>query len=395
MTPADRPDLPAPRRILLGPGPSDVPARVLRAMATPIVSHLDPEMLVLLDRIAAQLREVFRTTNRLTLLMPGTGMSAMEGAIVNLVEPGDTVLVGTCGVFGRRMADIARRAGAEVVEVEAPWGRIVDPDAMRRAIAEHRPRVVAIVHGETSTGIEQPVAEIAAAARDHGALTVVDTVASLGGVPFDVDASGADVVYSGSQKCLSCPPGLAPITLGPRAEERLRARTRPVQSFYLDLTLLDRYWNEPHVYHHTAATSLYYAMYEGLRVVLEEGLERRIARHAACHRALLAGLEALGIGLASDPEHRLPVLNPVEVPDGVDAHRVRRRLLAEHGIEVGAGLGELADRVWRVGLMGESARPNNVLLLLAALERILREEGARCGTGAVEAAASVFGSAAD
>ncbi|GAB4222304.1 MAG: alanine--glyoxylate aminotransferase family protein [Acidobacteriota bacterium] len=395
MTPADRPDLPAPRRILLGPGPSDVPARVLRAMATPIVSHLDPEMLVLLDRIAAQLREVFRTTNRLTLLMPGTGMSAMEGAIVNLVEPGDTVLVGTCGVFGRRMADIARRAGAEVVEVEAPWGRIVDPDAMRRAIAEHRPRVVAIVHGETSTGIQQPVAEIAAAARDHGALTVVDTVASLGGVPFDVDASGADVVYSGSQKCLSCPPGLAPITLGPRAEERLRARTRPVQSFYLDLTLLDRYWNEPHVYHHTAATSLYYAMYEGLRVVLEEGLERRFARHAACHRALLAGLEALGIGLASDPEHRLPVLNPVEVPDGVDAQRVRRRLLAEHGIEVGAGLGELADRVWRVGLMGESARPNNVLLLLAALERILREEGARCGTGAVEAAASVFGSAAD
>ena len=393
MSGHDYPDLAAPRRVLLGPGPSEVPARVLRAMATPIVSHLDPEMLVLLERIARQLRAVFRTGNRLTLAVPGTGMSAMEAAIVNLVEPGDTVLVGTCGVFGRRMADVARRAGAGVHEVEAPWGRIVDPDAMRRAIAAHRPRVVAIVHGETSTGIEQPVEPIVRAAREHDALTVVDTVASLGGVPFDTDASGADVVYAGSQKCLSCPPGLAPITVGPRAEERIRSRGRPVQSFYLDLTLLDRYWNEPHAYHHTAAAPLYFAMYEGLRVALEEGAAPRIARHALCHRALVAGLGALGIGLASDPEHRLPVLNPVEVPGGVDAHRVRRRLLAEHGIEIGAGLGDLADRVWRVGLMGESARPNNVLLLLAALERILREEGARVGAGAVQAAAAVLGEA--
>lgn len=384
------PDLPAVRRVLLGPGPSDVAPRVMRAMATPVLGHLDPEFLAVMDRIQAMLREIFRTRNAMTFVAPGTGMAGMECALVNVVEPGDRVLVGVAGVFAGRMADVAARIGAEVHKVEAPWGQVVPDEPMIEAIRTMRPKVVGLVHGETSTGIQQPIAPIAAAARAAGALVVVDTVASLTGVPFDTDGLGADIVYTGSQKCLSCPPGLAPITFSERAVAAARAKQAPCRSFYLDIALLERYWGSERVYHHTAAASLYYGLYEGLRAVLEEGLEARCERHLLHHRALVAGLAALGLDLASDPAHRLPVVNAVRVPAGVDAHRVRRRLLHEHDIEVGAGLGPFKDTVWRVGLMGSSATANNVMLLLAALESILRDEGAAIGSGGAAAAGAVY-----
>ena len=377
-----------PTRLLLGPGPSEVHPRVLRAMSAPLVGHLDPAFIAMMEEVKALLRFVFATGNTLTFPVSGTGSAGMEACIVNLVEPGDAVVVGVNGVFGTRMADVIERAGGVAVRVEAPWGRVVRAEQVEAALRNCRqPKLVALVHAETSTGAWQPLADAARLAHEHGALFLADCVTSLGGAPVEIDGWGIDAAYSGTQKCLSCPPGLAPITFGPRALEVLHERKTRVQSWYLDLTLLSQYWGEERVYHHTAPISMNYALREALRLVAEEGLEARFARHRKNHEALAAGLGALGLALAAEEGHRLPMLNAVTVPEGVDEAQVRTRLLAEHGIEIGGGLGPMKGKVWRIGLMGESSRRAHVLEVLAALEDALRAEGRRVSPGAALAAA--------
>lgn len=363
-----------PDRILMGPGPSDVHPAVRQAMAAPLLGHLDPDFTPLLDEIGDRLRTVFATSNRVCFPVSGTGSAGLEAAIVNLVEPGDTVVVGVNGVFGGRLAEVARRAGAQVHTVEAPWGRIIDPDAFVEAVQDHRPVLAALVHAETSTGVHQPVAAIGAALADTETLFVLDTVTSLGGVAVDVDAWSVDVCYSGTQKCLSVPPGLAPITFSDAAVERVRARGVPVQSWYLDVTLILGYMDAAggRSYHHTAPISMLYGLHAGLGLVLEEGVKERIDRHARLGGMLHDGLQALGLELLAQEGHRLPQLTTVALPDGVDEAAWRRQLLDEHGIEVGGGLGDYAGRAWRIGLMGESASERNVLLLLAAIQRLMR-----------------------
>lgn len=362
-----------PDRILLGPGPSDVHDSVRQAMAAPLLGHLDPDFTPLLDEIAEQLRTVFRTDNRVTFPVSGTGSAGLEAVVVNLVEPGDRVVVGVNGVFGGRLAEVARRAGAQVHTVEAPWGRIIESEAFLDAVAQHRPSMAAIVHAETSTGVHQPIAEIGAALADSDTLFAIDTVTSLAGVDVRVDDWHVDACYSGTQKCLSVPPGLAPVTFSDRAVERIRARPTPVQSWYLDVTLLLGYLDGEggRTYHHTAPISMLYGLRAGLTRVLEEGLDARIARHARLGAMLQDGLEALGLELLAQEGHRLPQLTTVGLPDGVDEAVWRRRLLDDHGIEVGGGLGDFAGRAWRIGLMGDSCQERNVLLLLAAIERLL------------------------
>jgi alanine-glyoxylate transaminase/serine-glyoxylate transaminase/serine-pyruvate transaminase len=325
----------------------------------------------------------------------GTGSAGLEATVVNLVEPGDEVVIGVNGVFGTRLTDVAERAGAVVVKAEAPWGEAIPNDTIAAALARtKKPRLLVLVHAETSTGVWQPLADASRMAHERGALFVIDCVTSLGGCAVDIDALGVDAAYSGTQKCLSCPPGLAPVTFGPRAVERLRARTHKVQSWYLDLTMLEKYWGEERVYHHTAPISMNYALYEALRVALEEGLETRFARHRANHEALVAGLEALGLTMAVAPGERLWMLNSVRVPAGVDDATVRKALLDEDKIEIGGGLGPLKGQTWRIGLMGESSRPENVTRLLAALGRLLPRHGFACdGTAAVAAAEHVYASA--
>ncbi|TMB57738.1 MAG: alanine--glyoxylate aminotransferase family protein [Deltaproteobacteria bacterium] len=377
-----------PARVLLGPGPSDVHPRVLAALAAPLVGHLDPVFVAMMEEVKSLLRFVFATENALTIPISGTGSAGMEACVVNLVEPGDEVVVGVNGVFGTRLAEVATRAGATVTRVEAPWGRVVRAEQVEAALRNCRqPKLVALIHAETSTGAWQPLEDAARLAHDHGALFLADCVTSLAGAPVEIDRWGIDAAYSGTQKCLSCPPGLSPITFGPRAVEALRRRKTPVQSWYLDLTLLERYWGEERVYHHTAPISMNYALREALRLVAEEGLAARFARHRANHEALAAGLASLGLAFASEEGHRLPMLNAVTVPDGMDEARVRRRLLDAHGIEIGGGLGPMKGRVWRIGLMGESSRRAHVLLLLSALEDALRAEGHRVAAGAALAAA--------
>ena len=377
-----------PARVLLGPGPSDVHPRVLAALAAPLVGHLDPVFVAMMEEVKSLLRFVFATENALTIPISGTGSAGMEACVVNLVEPGDEVVVGVNGVFGTRLAEVATRAGATVTRVEAPWGRVVRAEQVEAALRNCRqPKLVALIHAETSTGAWQPLEDAVRLAHDHGALFLADCVTSLAGAPVEIDRWGIDAAYSGTQKCLSCPPGLSPITFGPRAVEALRRRKTPVQSWYLDLTLLERYWGEERVYHHTAPISMNYALREALRLVAEEGLATRFARHRANHEALAAGLASLGLAFASEEGHRLPMLNAVTVPDGMDEARVRRRLLDAHGIEIGGGLGPMKGRVWRIGLMGESSRRAHVLLLLSALEDALRAEGHRVAAGAALAAA--------
>jgi alanine-glyoxylate transaminase/serine-glyoxylate transaminase/serine-pyruvate transaminase len=312
----------------------------------------------------------------------------MEACLVNLLEPGDEMVVGVNGVFGTRMAEVAERAGAVVRRVEAPWGKIVRAEQIEAALKNAtKPKLVAIVHAETSTGAWQPIPEIAKLAHTHGALALVDCVTSLGGVPVLIDQWDVDAAYSGTQKCLSCPPGLSPITFGPRALDVLKARKTKVQSWYLDLSLLAQYWGDERVYHHTAPITMNYALREALRIVVEEGLEARFARHRKNHEALAAGLAPLGLGLAAEEGHRLPMLNAVTVPDGVDEAKVRARLLKDEGIEIGGGLGPMKGKVWRIGLMGESSRRTSVLAVLAALEDALRVEGRRVSAGVAVAAA--------
>ncbi len=376
-----------PQRLLLGPGPSDVHPRVLRALSAPVLGHLDPQFLEIMNDIQEMLRAAFLTRNSLTFPVSGTGMSGMEACLVNLVEPGDRVLVCVNGFFGQRLAEIAGRAGGDVTTLECPWGEVFDAAQVREALQRVRPKVLAIVQAETSTGAWQPVEELGALCREFDALLVLDTVTALGCVPVKLDEWGVDAVYSCSQKGLSCPPGLSPVSLSPRAVEAVRRRKSKVQSWYLDLALVQRYWDAEHLYHHTGPISMLYALREGLCLVHEEGLEARWARHLHNHRALAAGLTALGMTYIAAEGHRLPQLNAVRLPAGVDDGPVRKRLLTEFGIEIGSGLGEFKGKAWRIGLMGHGSRPANVLLLLSALERCLKDQGAKFAPGAGVAAA--------
>ena len=357
-------------RILMGPGPSDVHPRVLRAMATPLVGHLDPQFIVIMDEIKAMLRELFQTKNEMTFVISGPGSAGMEACLVNLLEPGDEAVVCIHGVFGGRMADIVERCGARAIRVEAPWGEAIDPEAVRRALDGRRPKLLAIVHAETSTGVLQPLEEISRIARDAGALFVVDAVTSFCGENVRVDDWGIDALYSGSQKCLSAPPGLSPVSFSARAVEVAATRKTKVQSWFLDINLLRGYWEGEgkRAYHHTAPISACYALREALRLVLEEGLERRIDRHRRNHALLRDALEAMGFEFLVAPPFRLPMLNAVRLPSGLDDATNRRRLLDEFDIEVGAGLGVLAGKIWRIGLMGESCTRNHIHALTGALK---------------------------
>lgn len=367
----------APSRILLGPGPSDVPARVLEAMARPTIGHLDPAFVGLMDEIKDLLGYALRTSNGLTMPVSGPGTAGMETCIANLVEPGDRVVVCRNGVFGGRIREMAVRCGGEVVMVDDEWGRAVDPDKLDATLGEHPDaKIVAFVHAETSTGALSDAETLAGIARRHGCLTIVDAVTSLGGSPLEVDDWGLDAVYSGTQKCLSCTPGLSPVSFNRRALDAVHARETAVQSWFMDLTLVTSYWGEgDRSYHHTAPINALYGLHEALRIVREEGIEAAWERHRGNHRALRAGLEVLGLPFIVPEPERIPQLNAVRVPDAVDEARVRQRLLDEHGIEIGAGLGPLAGDIWRIGLMGHSSRPENIRRCLAALGAVLADEG--------------------
>ena len=359
--------MPLTDRILMGPGPSNPYPEAVEALARPMLGHLDPEFVALLDETCDRLRTVFRTSNAMTLPVSGTGSAGMEAAFVNLVRPGDAVVVGVNGVFGARMCDVAGRCGAEVVAVEAPWGQPIDPDALLAAHPD--PRIIAVVHAETSTGVRSDVAPLGAGKGD--ALLLVDCVTSLGGIEVDVDGWGVDVAYAGTQKCLGVAPGLAPLTVSDRARDRLVERS---PSWYLDLRMIGRYTGPAtgtRTYHHTAPVSMIMSLHAGLGALLDEGLDAAVARHAECGRLLQDGLVALGFELFAAEGHRLPELTTVWVPEGLDDAKVRATLLDRYGIEVGGGLGEFAGRVWRIGCMGHTARPRNVTLLLGALAELL------------------------
>ena len=377
---------PSPR-LLLGPGPSQISPRVLRACASPLLGYLDPEYVELMDETQALLRYAFETDNEWTMCVPGTGMAGMESAMVSVLEPGDDVVVCVHGLFGERIVEIARRCGAKVTRVDAAWGSAVQPDQVAQALKSVRPKVVAIVHAETSTGVLQPLDEISKIVHDAGALFLVDCVTSLGGVAVGLDQRRVDIAFSATQKCLSAPPSLAPLSMSPAAVQMVKSRKTPVQSFYLDAEQIWRYWGPERGYHQTGMISMTYALREALLMVKEEGLEARFARHRTNQRSLLAGLEAMGISpLVEDPALRLPALTTVTIPQGVDDKAVRGRLLAEYGIEIGGGLGKFAGKAWRIGLMGYASQQANVMLLLAALGDLLKNE--RVGQGLAAAAAA-------
>ncbi len=387
----DRPtvgELSPPDRLLMGPGPSAVHPRVLRAMATPLVGHLDPAFVDIMEDVQDLLRYVFRTDNTWTLPVSGTGSAAMEAVVTNLVEPGDTVLVPDNGYFGQRMAAMVDRAGGEAVTVDAPWGQPLDPADVADAFATHQPDLFGFVHAETSTGTLQPdVPELTRIAHDHDALVFADTVTSLGGVPFHADEWNVDAAYSAAQKCLSCPPGASPLTLSPAAMEKVVARETPVRSWYLDLSLLADYWGEERAYHHTAPITNVYALREALRIAADEGIRARWERHRHVAGGLKAGLEGMGLTLTPADEWWLPTLNAATLPPDVAADRVIAHLLSEHGVEVAAGLGDLAGEIIRIGCMGHSARPTNVRTVLAGLGDALTAQGATVDVDAGLAAA--------
>jgi alanine-glyoxylate transaminase/serine-glyoxylate transaminase/serine-pyruvate transaminase len=341
-------------------------------MALSLVGHLDPVFVGMMEEIKSMLRTIFLTKNEMTFPISGTGSAGMEFCFVNLLEPGDEAVIGVNGVFGTRMADVAERCGARVTRVEAPWGQVIDPQQIAAALKKTRPKLVAIVHAETSTGALTPVTEISKLAHDSGALFVLDTVTSLGGCPVRIDDWHVDAVYSGTQKCLSCPPGLAPVSLSPRALEVAKSRKGKVQSWYLDVNLLSSYWGQERVYHHTAPITMNYGFHEALRLVLEEGLENRWRRHEQNHLLLKQGLAEMGLSIVSQTGHQLWQLNAVGVPDSADEAAVRKRLLSEFNIEIGAGLGPLKGKIWRVGLMGETSTKENVSTVLTALRKALK-----------------------
>ena len=382
-----------PKRLLLGPGPSPVDDRVLAAMAAPLLGHLDPLFLQCMDDVQSLLRYVFETENRVTIPISATGSAGMEAALINVIEPGDDVVVCINGVFGERMRDIVGRAGGKAIVVEAPWGEPIDANKIEAALkSSSSPRAVALVHAETSTGVLQNLSGLSEMAHQHGALLIVDAVTSLGGHPVGIDRNGIDICYSGTQKCLGAPPGLSPITLNERALDRIRSRRSKVQSWYLDITMVEKYWGDDRTYHHTAPISMNYALREALRLIYEEGLEARWRRHELNHRALVAGIEAMGLRMHVVPENRLWSLNAVSVPEGVDDARVRARLLDED-IEIGGGLGPLKGKIWRIGLMGSGSTRENVFLVLEALGRALKMEGFSCEAGA-QAAEKVYSAVA-
>ena len=378
---------PSPR-LLLGPGPSTVHPRVLQAMTLPIVGHLDPDFFQVMDDVSEMLRNIYHTSNPMTFPLSSTGTGGMEAACANILEPGDTMVVCRNGYFGNRLADIAERCGADTHVVDSPWGQPVDPASLARTL-DRQPRVkaVGVVHGETSTGILNDLLEIIDLAHRKGALVIVDAVTSLGGHDIRMDEWDIDVCYSGSQKCLGAPPGLSPISFGPRAMDVVNTRESRVQSFYFSVRELETYWSGTRAYHHTAPISMNYSLREALRMVMEEGIEERIRRHTRVASVLWAGLGALGIGVLADPDHRLHPLTAALIPEGVDDAAVRRSLLDDHNIEIGGGLGDLRGKVWRIGLMGESAREQNVFALLSALEIVLSGQGYEVAHGASMAAA--------
>jgi alanine-glyoxylate transaminase/serine-glyoxylate transaminase/serine-pyruvate transaminase len=377
-------------RILMGPGPSDVPARTLQAIGAPCIGHLDPYFLAAMNEVQELLRFLFQTENELTIPVSGTGSAGMEACFVNLVEPGDEVAVCVNGVFGTRMADIVNRIGGKLIRIDAEWGTAVEPQALKAAIAGRKPKVVAVVHAETSTGVCQPLEELARISHDAGALFLVDTVTSLGGMRVAIDDMHIDATYSGTQKCISCPPGLSPVSFSRAAVKAMDQRKTPVVSWYLDLTMVRDYWGNARKYHHTAPINMIYSLREALRLIAEEGLEKRFDRHQLNHRALVAGLEAMGLAMLVPEPIRLPMLNAVRIPEGVDDLPVRQALLKQYGIEIGGGLGEFAGKVWRIGLMGHSCCRKNVFLLLAALESVLKSEGCPVQPGALDAAAAIY-----
>ncbi len=383
-----------PQRTLMGPGPSDVSPRVLEALGRPTIGHLDPQFVGLMDEIQELLQYAFQTDNRLTLPVSAPGSAGMEACFVNLVSPGDKVIVCQNGVFGGRMKENVERCGGVAVMVEDDWGKPVDPAKVKAAFAEHADAgILAFVHAETSTGAASDARALCELARSHGALTIVDTVTSLGGIEVDVDGWGADAVYSGTQKCLSCVPGISPVTFGPRAVEVIERRAHKVQSWFLDMQLVMGYWggDSKRAYHHTAPVNAMYALHEALLILREEGLDQAWQRHRLHHRALAAGLEAMGLSLIVDADHRLPQLNLVAIPEGADDAAVRADLLNQYQLEIGAGLGALAGKAWRIGLMGHACSQRNVLLCLSALENVLSSRGADIHRGvAFDAALSCY-----
>ena len=388
MTQSNMENFQPPQRLLLGPGPSSVHPRVLQAMTLPVLGHLDPLFFNVMDDVCEALRLVFNTSNFMTLPLSSTGTGAIEATCANILEPGDTMVVCRNGFFGDRMADIARRCGAETYIVDSPWGKPVDVQMLSDELDKHgKVKAVGVVHAETSTGVLSPVKEIAELAHRHGALVLVDAVTSLGGHDVQMDEWDLDVCFSATQKCLGAPPGLAPISFGPRAMDVINTRSTTVQSFYFNLKDLEGYWSQTRAYHHTTPISMIYALREALRILMEEGLDNRIQRHAQAAAALRAGLEALGMDLFADPDTRLNPLTSVLVPDGIEDSDVRRTLLDDYNIEIGGGLGELRGKVWRIGLMGESAREINVFAFLSALERTLSGLGYEVAYGASLAAA--------
>lgn len=364
-------DLNTPERILLGPGPSMVSSRVLRAMAHPLLGHLDPKFIELMKEVQELLRYTFQTKNEMTLPVSGTGSAGMESTVANLLEPGDSILIVVNGYFGERLCDMAGRYGATVHRLDKPWGQVVTPEEVEAALKQTPAKVVAIIHAETSTGALTPLDGMADIIHKHGALFLVDCVTSLGGVPLKIDDWGIDIAYSGTQKCLSCPPGLSPVTVGPRAREALHQRKTKVANWYLDLTMIEHYWGDDRTYHHTAPISMNFALREALRLVYEEGLEARQQRHRIHSQLLWDGLEDLGLKLIVPLEHRLPTLTTVAIPEGVNDGEVRKRLLDEYNIEIAGGLGAFKGKAWRIGLMGYSSRRENVSLLLSAFSRLL------------------------
>ena len=365
----------APLRRLMGPGPLDVHPRVYKALSSPVIGYLDPVYLKVLDRIGELLPSVFGTQNRLTNAMPGTGSSGMEACVANLVEPGDRVLVGVCGFFGDRIRQMAERQGAEVTLVETEWGRPIEPERIEAELKKQSFKLTALVHAETSTGVLQPVDDIARLAKEYGSLMMLDTVSSLGGIEIKVDQWGVDACFSCSQKCIGCAAGLSPITFSERAVETVKNRKTPVSSWYLDLSLIEKYWGTERVYHHTSSSTLNYGLLEALLLIHEEGLETRFARHMKNHKALVAGVEALGLKMLVAPEYRLPTLNTVVIPDGVDDLKLRRYLLEKFKLDIGGGFGRLKGKVWRVGLMGYSSSADNVLFFIPAISRALALQG--------------------
>ncbi len=380
-------------RLLLGPGPVEVSPRVLNAMSKPLYGHLDHKFLDIANETMELLRYAFQTENRMTLPMSGTGSAGMETVMVNLLEPGDSAIVCVSGVFGQRLRDMAGRCGAKVISVEAPWGEIIDPEKVREAFKNNSNiKLVAIVHAETSTGVKQPLEEISRIAKENDALLVVDAVTSLGGTDLKIDEWGIDACYSGTQKALSCPPGLSPVTFGKKAIDALNNRKTKVNSWYLDLSMIQNYWGQERTYHHTAPINMIYGLREALLMVYEEGLKERFKRHQLNSDAFVAGAEAMGLKMiVKNKEHRLPTLNAVSIPEGVEDAAVRKYLLEKYGIEIGGGLGDFKGKAWRIGLMGESSSRNNVILLLGAMGDAFMAQGHKADVGAaITAALNVY-----